>query len=347
MTAKQFFKSTAFKCIVTLFSILLVCGVFLTIMYGFLEVTDEENFARAVQKIYGKSVKTEEIKLDGLKTSFDYSSVDKAYKVLDDGNYLVKVTGKEGFGGSVTCWVVVMMGEDGDSNPSIDGIMKIVIDSAPGESYISKISQGALDSLASKAEYGKELEGGYKHGSQQKGDDYISTGASYSMRAISNCVNGAMEFVAGYALGIVNADFFADNGFEYLEMINNKKTSYTTSDNVVTYSIETTGNSPAGAFTITVKVGEDGVITEYTITEDGSTATDYSDKVFKDYVGKNADWFKSVIGADGTDNSNANYGGNGIQTGATRSNYLCLYAGLFATANYQKALETPYTGGNA
>lgn len=196
MTVKQFFKSTAFKCIVALLSILLVCGIFLTVMYGFLEVSAEERFARAIKKIYGQDVTTEEIDIGVCTSKFEYSTVIEAYKVTEDGNYLLKMEGKEGFAGTVTCWVVVEMNEDGKT---IDGIMKIVIDNAPSESYISKIKQSNLDALAAKAEYGKELEGGFIHGSSTThGDDYVKTGASCSMRAISNAVNGAMEFVDTY-----------------------------------------------------------------------------------------------------------------------------------------------------
>lgn len=199
MTVKQFFKSKSFKCIVALLSILLVCGIFLTIMYGFLEVSDEERFARAVNKIYGQEVTTEQVNIEDIKTEFDYSNVIEAYRVTDDGNYLVKMEGREGFAGTVTCWVVVDMSEDGKS---IDGIKKIIIDNAPSESYISKIKQSSLDELAAKAEYGKELAGGFIHGSSTThGEDYVKTGASCSMRAISNAVNGAMEFVAAYIGG--------------------------------------------------------------------------------------------------------------------------------------------------
>lgn len=199
MTVKQFFKSKTFKCIVVLLSILLVCGIFLTIMNGFLEVSAEERFSRAKKKIYGHDVETVEINLKDYNTDFSYSQILKAYEVSDDGNYLINVTGKEGFAGRVTCWIVVEMSEDGNS---IEGIMKIVIDKAPSESYISKISQSHLDQLAKKAEYGKELEGGFIHNSStEHGEDYVKTGASYSMRAISNAVNGAMEFVAEYIGG--------------------------------------------------------------------------------------------------------------------------------------------------
>lgn len=204
MTVKQFFKGKAFKCIVVLLSILLVCGIFLTIMYGLLEVTDEERFTNAKNKIYGHEVATEQIEnLNDYTTKYKYSEILKAYKVVDDGNYLINVKGKEGFaGGSVTCWIVVEMSEDGKS---IEGIMKIVIDKAPSQSYISKISPSHLNELADKAEYGEELIGGFIHNSTTKHDpdDYVKTGASYSMRSISNAVNGAMDFVAEYIGGNV------------------------------------------------------------------------------------------------------------------------------------------------
>ena len=57
MTVKEFFKSNAFKCIAALLSVLLVSGIFLTICYGFMEVTDGERLQRAVTSIYsGKEV---------------------------------------------------------------------------------------------------------------------------------------------------------------------------------------------------------------------------------------------------------------------------------------------------
>ncbi len=61
MTVKQFFKSSTFKCLITLLCVLLVSGVFLTIMNSLLKVTDEERFARAINKIYGKPVTTEAV----------------------------------------------------------------------------------------------------------------------------------------------------------------------------------------------------------------------------------------------------------------------------------------------
>ncbi|MCX4287376.1 MAG: hypothetical protein OSJ68_08870, partial [Clostridia bacterium] len=71
MTVKQFFKSTAFKCIITLLCVLLVSGIFLTVMNGLLEVTEQERFERALAKIYGGNVKTTEISLSDQTTTFE------------------------------------------------------------------------------------------------------------------------------------------------------------------------------------------------------------------------------------------------------------------------------------
>lgn len=196
MTVKQFFKSTAFKCIATLLIIVLICTVFLTVCNSLFYVSAEEKFDRAIAKIYGKPVATEQITISGLTTDFEYSSVNEAY-LVEDGNYLVKSTGKEGFGGSVTCWVVVAM-ESG----AIRGVNNVVVDSAPGESYLSKISKDELAEF-SRIEYtdGFVYEVGFQHGSTLHGKDYINSGASLTMRAVSNAVNGAIEFVKAYAEG--------------------------------------------------------------------------------------------------------------------------------------------------
>ena len=106
MSAKQFFKSTAFKCIVALLCVLLVSGIFLTIMNGLLAVSPEERLSRAVSKIYGKSVDTQAI--TEIEQYSEDATIVEAYLVKDDGNYLIKSTGKGGFdNGTVTFWVVI------------------------------------------------------------------------------------------------------------------------------------------------------------------------------------------------------------------------------------------------
>ncbi len=185
MTAKQFFKSKAFKCIVTLLAILLVCGVMLTICNALFFVSAEEKLQRAISKIYGEEVEYNIAEPDSSVT-LTSSRVEEVYEITTyEGDYLLKVTGFEGYsGGTVTCWVLANV-SDGVK------IKKITIDSNVNQSFIWKVSDGALQTLV-----GKQDAAGF-----EKFDmDGIKTGASYSMGAISNAANGALEYVkAKYA----------------------------------------------------------------------------------------------------------------------------------------------------
>lgn len=180
MKEKSFFKSTAFKCLVVLLSIVLICCIFLTFCNALFYVSDEERLERAVAKIYGEVVTTEELSLTDEEKAMSNATINAAYLVKDDGNYLIKSTGKGGFsGGSVTCWVVVCVTEN-----NVSGIQRVVVDSNVGQSYIGKITDSFLNSFTTeyKEEYGVS-------------DGYVSAGASYSSAAICNSVNGAIEFV--------------------------------------------------------------------------------------------------------------------------------------------------------
>lgn len=187
MTAKQFFKSNAFKCIITLLCILLICGVFLTVMNGWLKVTDEEKLQRAISKIYGENVATERIKDSDIENYNDKATIDEAYRVKDNGDYLIKATGKGGFdNGTVTCWVVIKV-----SNGAISGIGKVVIDSNKGQSYIDRVGSNALN------QFGQFYEEGIIY------TPSLITGATvtFTKNAICNAVNGAIDYVNGKWLG--------------------------------------------------------------------------------------------------------------------------------------------------
>ena len=333
MTAKQFFKSTAFKCIAVLLSILLICGVLLTVCNSLFFVSEEERFARAVNKIYGKQVETVKVEItEDMTTKFSTSQINEAHKV-EDGNYLIKSTGKQGFGGDVVCWVVVRMSEDGNS---VLGAGSIAIDKAAGESYVSKIDKSELAQF-SKIEYTE----GFEYELGVGGKDYIATGASYTMRAISNAVNGAIEFVTVNMLG-GEAKKNPYEGLPHSEFID-PSTTYAVSGTEVTYNIKTTPNAPANNFKLTIKVTVDNgtaIISEYAIAPDGNGSTNDHYKglmatLTNNLTGKTLANIEEYL-ADTTE-------GGALKTGATKSNVLCYEAAAFALANYSEFI----TGGDA
>ena len=186
MSAKSFFKSTAFKCIVVLVSIVLVCSVFLTICNALFYVSDEERLDRALAELYaGESVTTElapgaENLGDGLEVG--RSVIVTARVVTSDnhaGDWLVQSRGLDGYqNGTVTCWVVI-----NTENGAVTGVGAVSIISNEGQSYIGRITQEFLNGFS------EEFTG------EPYPDNLLSAGASYSSAAIRNSVNGALEYV--------------------------------------------------------------------------------------------------------------------------------------------------------
>ena len=351
MSVKDFFKSNSFKCLAALLCVLLASGIFLTIAYGFLEVTAGERLQRAVSYIYsGADVSvygendvliTAEAKdpqgLISETKKTGNAEIDQAYKVTFDENgkkeldYLISSKGFGGWsGGTVTCWIAVTV-----ENGAVTGIRKISVSSWGNQTLSSEVNSSSLfENITSKYTDGIYYE---------PVGDFLVTGATMSATAICNAVNGAIAFVKTDILGGVVSNPF--EGFVFTEYIDiaNPATIYQVDGETVTYNIITKSNKQAQAFTIEITVGKGGVISEYVIKKYGSTdgrldKDEYNALVRTDYEGKDAAYFKSVIGENGDISSNENYEAGEIQTGATRSNYLCLYSGLFATANYEKCL---------
>lgn len=339
MSVKQFFKGTAFKCIAVLLAIMLVCGILLTICNSLFYVTDQEKFDRVISKIYGKSVTTEEVDLSEVETSFDKGSINSAYKVTDDGNYLVNATGVGGFAGTVTCWVVVKI-----DNNAVGGIGNVIIESTQGETYINKIPSGAFNF------YSENYVDGEAYDVSDLKNANLTGGATMSMTAVTNCVNTSIDFIRSQILG----EEIAPNpyeGYSYIQYIDGYNTTHTLGDDgVVTYSITTTGLQVAGAFKLTVAVGSDKKVSSFKIDVNGSTSgydafmmPDILDGTY--IVGKGADDFLAVLGENADDTTLGNITtGATAQDHATKSNFLCLYAALFATANYDLISSL---GGNA
>lgn len=176
MTVKEFFKSTTFRCLAALTCILLVCGIFLTVAYGFLEVTAEERLQRAVNKIYGERVKVEAIEAD-----YDDGRASVLEAFADErGDYLIKAKGRGGFGGTVTCWVLVDV-----ENGAVKRVARVTIEASDGETFLGSIDY--LDKFAQT-----EYTDGYEYTTDE---GFLTAGASKSSTAINNCVNGAVGFV--------------------------------------------------------------------------------------------------------------------------------------------------------
>ncbi len=334
MSAKQFFKGTAFKCIVVLLSILLVCGILLTICNALFYVSEQEKLDRVLGKIYGESVETEEISLDDLETKFNYGEVNKVYKVTKDGNYIINASGTGGYGGAITSWVVVKV-----ENNAVSGVGNVLIDTAPGETLTSSIPAEVYQYYSQHYVDGEAFDVNDIHATG------LITGVTLSTTAITNGVNTAVDFVKSQILG----QSIAGNPYEnyaYIEYIDGAASSHTVDENgVITYDIKTTGLGVAGAFELTISVGADKKVTAFNIDVNGSTYG-YNEYMMPDIldgtyiVGKGAEDFLAVLGenADDTSLSQIETGATGSsETHATKSNFLCLYAALFATANYDEA----------
>jgi len=332
MTVKGFFKSNIFKCLVTLLCVLLISGVFLTIMNGLLAVTPEEKFQRAISKIYGKTVTTETVAiLDDSPNSS--ATIKEAYKVKDDGNYLIKSTGKGGYsGGTVTCWVVVEV-----TNGSVSGIGKVVVDSNTSQTQMAEINDKFLNSFST----------GYEEGIiYTTADGFLVTNSTMSSNAVCSAVNGALDFVNGL-LGNAATDPYAE--FDYIENIQTKLSSheYDEATGSVTFHITTDAHGAAMSFKIDVTVDKNGVITDFTIVSNGSTSG-YDKSMMPEilngslFEGKNLEGIIGIMN-NGTDLAYPSSGD--LKTGATHSNYLCLRAAAFAAANYDKCIPAPEDGG--
>ena len=205
MTVKGFFKSNAFKCIMTLLCVLLVSGVLLTIAYGFMEVSNGERLQRAVKKVYTNAspivygadgeIKADEKDPKGLipeSVTCGNAVILSAYKIEfkgnDDIHILVQSRGKGGYsGGTVTCWVAIKVDLE---NKKVEKIEKVQIGENTNQSFIGKITDKMLE------DFTKRLP---EDGFTSKGDGAtVSTGATFSSNAICNSVNGAVDWVREY-----------------------------------------------------------------------------------------------------------------------------------------------------
>ena len=340
MTCKQFFKSTAFKCIITLLCVLLISGVFLTLAYGFLEVTDEEKFNRKVGNLYsdGASVTTEDRNIESTKVGS--STMEKLWFIPEKNDYLVQVSSK-GRDGAIVTWVIVEMDS---TNKKVEGVGTVLVYDKVASEYADKIP-GWNTNIEN---FSKDYKDGIVYAYGTKGDPmYINTGASISFTTISNSVNDAITFVKAYASGgSIEKSPLED--FLYTENIDiNSMEIPMLEDGKVTYTIKTKGYGASDPFTITVVVNSEKKIESFTV--DATGANNGYESMMPDveniFKGKDLSYFTGLYGEDMEYKGVASFDDTTITTGASNANvasnstYLCMYAGAFATANYENSLK--------
>ena len=336
---KEFFKSTSFKCIAVLLAIILVCGILLTICNSLFKVTDQERLDRVLSQIYGESVETKPHELSEYETTeFEGSgSINNVYEIVSDGNYLINATGVGGFeGGTVTCWVVIEM-----TDGAVSGIGNVVYDTNTKQSWIANVPDDAFKHFGESYTEGETFEV-----SDWK-DNGLTGGASGSTTAIVNAVNTALLFARSQIAGEViepEVNLFED--FEYTEYIDTtaEATTVELADNGtdVVFHITTANVTYTAPSKVDVTVNEQGVITDYTITDEGSTTmgdVDFADSIDPDilsgvlFENKDADGILALLGGS-TEFTPDNFDDK-IAAGATYSSYYFAYAALFAAANYE------------
>ena len=329
-SVKEFFKSTAFKCIYVLLAIVLVCGVLLAFCNDLFEVTAEEKLNRTLSKIYGQSVEAEDALKDGMTLEFDNGEINSAYLVKDDGNYLVNASGTGGYYGSVACWIVVEI-----SDNSLSGIRSVIVDKADNASeFTNRISEDNLEYFADSFDGEEEFTV-----SDWQGDS-LHGGATpqLTMTAIVNAVNTALEFVRTQLLGeVVGPDPF--EGFSYTDYIDTAATTVEIAeDNESVIFHITTGTIYSAASKVDITVNSEGVITDYTIVSEGTTPGMGLEEGIKDvtaYENKTAADLIPLLGTKGEDGFTWENADESLVTGATMTNFTYVYAAVFAASNYQ------------
>ncbi|MGN0805159.1 MAG: hypothetical protein ACI4MS_07225 [Candidatus Coproplasma sp.] len=361
MTVKQFFKGKAFKCILVLLLVLLFSGAILTIAYGFLEVSDGERLQRAVNKIYPNQSVTIYGKDDAIITAEDKNpqgllenaitlgdaKVLSAYKITftdsSDIHYLVQSKGMRGYAeGTVTCWVALNVNVE---TKVINNIAKVQVGESSGQTFMDKITNSMLNSFTQSIP-----EGGFS-----TSDGYISVGATKSSNAICNAVNGAVDYVNSVLFNKAETSPYEELALTDYVNVRAGKTQATLSENSsdLEYTVYTKGYGNANDFTIKISVGSDKLIKSYEILKNGSTGNyaNYMPQSVLDgtlFIGKGTSYFTDIYGENMVYKKAPNLTDDTVQTGATASNsiYLCMYAGAFATQNYD-AVVTILNGGVA
>lgn len=191
MTVKQFLKSKTFKCIIVLLAIALVAGGLLAILNDVLYISPEEQLQNAISKIYGTQIGYEVVNVEAADATNEYGTVDSVYS-LEDGNYLIKATGINGYkNGTVTVWLVA-----GFSDGNFNGINSVTLESYEKQTAMTSLTSQFLNAYANIENNDDVLSGDYF--STTFGEDDIqnvTSGATKSSNAYNNAVNASLYYI--------------------------------------------------------------------------------------------------------------------------------------------------------
>lgn len=190
MTLKQFLKSKTFRCVIVLLCIALVAGGLLSILNDVLSVSDDEKTKRAIKTVYGQEMDFTDLS-QSLKEAAnnDYGAVDSLF-LLADGNYLMKVTGIDGYKkGTITLYMVAEF-----SNGEFVGLKKVVLESYEKQTLMSQFSSKFYEVYSENDTY---VVGGGYFSVSSSGEDMqnLSSGATYSSNALNNAVNCGLYYI--------------------------------------------------------------------------------------------------------------------------------------------------------
>ncbi len=330
MTVREFFKSTAFKSLAVLLTIVIVAGGLLAICNDLFYISPEERFARSLAKIYGDSATVERtVEVTAENGTFAKGTVEDCY-LMSDGNYLVKSVGKDAYkNGTITVWTVIKV-----TDGKLSGIGKVLFEETSVGSYF-----GVSDAFLSEfSAYDEAVSEGKRFSND--GDSGIAhpyTGASFSANAFNNAVNTAIDFVNEVCLGV------KEEKLPFEDFVNLAESTVTadSATQTVTYSLMMKANAPVPAFRVNVTVKE-GVITAYSHEGSYHTKPTYVvDESIVDgtfFLNKTKENILAVVSETGV----PNLAGASLTTGATISSSSFLCGGAFALCNYDFYLQ----GGN-
>jgi hypothetical protein len=348
MTVKQFFKSTAFKSLAVLLSIVIIAGALLAILSDLLHVSDEEKLNRVVANIYGDGASVEKtLEITEEQSQYATGTADKAY-LMSDGNYLIQATGKGGYAGTITAWVVVKL-----KDSKLAGVGKVVYDSDKAETLMSNL-KGSFYNEFSKHDQ-EVIDGAMFWGGgladKPNADALIENpvnGASKSANAVCNAVNTSILFIKSVVLG----EEIVSSPYEYADFIDEKASNIVgdLATKTVTYTLKMKAYGESGTPTLTVVV-KDGKIESFTTPDPaddplttggfGMSPEDFLEKIDPSlidgsfFIGKSLEQLESLLNAETGAITNNELAELELTTGASKSSSILIRAAVYALANYQ------------